>query len=98
MRLFDTVLITASSERQAGAFRALLERRREQGLYPRELAFEVVPDPEAGRVGTGGSTLWALHRLLETRGGDAGAFLASQRPTAWTHELVMTPAGETWVP
>ena len=26
MRLFDTVLITASSERQAGAFRALLER------------------------------------------------------------------------
>ena len=79
MRLFDTVLITASSERQAGAFRALLERRREQGLYPRELAFEVVPDPEAGRVGTGGSTLWALHRLLETRGGDAGAFLASQR-------------------
>ena len=79
MRLFDTVLITASSERQAGAFRALLERRREQGLYPRELAFEVVPDPPAGRVGTGGSTLWALHRLLETRGGDAGAFLGSQR-------------------
>lgn len=26
------------------------------------------------------------------------AFLASQRPTAWTHELVMTPAGDTWVP
>jgi galactokinase/mevalonate kinase-like predicted kinase len=79
MRLFDTVVITASSERQAGAFRALLERRREQGLYPRELAFEVVPDPPAGRVGTGGSTLWALHRLLEMRGGDAGAFLSSQR-------------------
>ncbi|HYN03354.1 MAG TPA: L-fucokinase [Vicinamibacteria bacterium] len=79
MRLFDTVLITASSERQAGAFRSLIERRREQGLYPRELAFEVVPNPPAGRVGTGGSTLWALHRLLETRGGDAGAFLGSQR-------------------
>jgi galactokinase/mevalonate kinase-like predicted kinase len=79
MRLFDTVLITASSERQAGAFRALLERRREQGLYPRELAFEVVPDPPGGRVGTGGSTLWALHRLLEARGGDARAFLGSQR-------------------
>jgi galactokinase/mevalonate kinase-like predicted kinase len=30
-------------------------------------------------VGTGGSTLWALHRLLETRGGEAGAFLGSQR-------------------
>ena len=79
MRLFDTVLITASSERQASAFRTLVERRREQGLYPRELAFDVVPDPPAGRVGTGGSTLWALHRLLETRGGDAGALLGSQR-------------------
>ena len=28
----------------------------------------------------------------------AVAFLASQRPTAWTHELVMTPAGDNWVP
>jgi hypothetical protein len=45
MRLFDTVLVTASSERQARAYRALLERRREHGLYPRELQFEVVADP-----------------------------------------------------
>jgi galactokinase/mevalonate kinase-like predicted kinase len=79
MRLFDTVLVTASSERQAGAFRTLIERRRDHGLYPRELAFEVVPDPPGGRVGTGGSTLLALERLLETRGGDGGAALASQR-------------------
>ncbi|HXK10258.1 MAG TPA: L-fucokinase [Vicinamibacteria bacterium] len=80
MRLFDTVLITASSERQAAAFRALLDRRLERGLYPRELAFEVVADPPAGRVGTGGSTLWALDRLARMRGGgDAAAFLASQR-------------------
>ena len=28
----------------------------------------------------------------------AVAFLASQRPTAWTHELVVTPAGDNWVP
>ncbi len=79
MRLFDTVLVTASSERQAAAFRTLIERRRDHGLYPREIAFEVVADPPGGRIGTGGSTLWALHRLLETRGGDAGAFVSSQR-------------------
>ncbi len=79
MRLFDTVLVTASSERQAAAFRTLIERRRDHGLYPRELAFEVVSDPPGGRAGTGGGTLWALHRLLETRGGDAGALLSSQR-------------------
>ncbi|HSD29530.1 MAG TPA: L-fucokinase [Vicinamibacteria bacterium] len=80
MRLFDTVLITASSERQARSFRALVERRREHGLYPRELAFEVVADPPAGRVGTGGGTLWALERLLEARGAEnRAAFFEGQR-------------------
>ena len=88
MRLFDTVLITASSERQADAFRTLLERRREHGLYPRELAFEVVADPPGGRVGTGGSTLWALARLVESRGAasDPAAFFARERI------LLSTPA------
>lgn len=81
MHLFDTVLVTASSERQAAAFRALLERRRAHGLYPRELAFEVVADPPGGRVGTGGGTLWALARLVESRGAaaDPAAFFARER-------------------
>lgn len=26
------------------------------------------------------------------------AYLASQSPRGWTHELVLTPAGDTWVP
>lgn len=80
MRLFDTVLITASSERQANAFRTLLARRIEHGLYPRELAFAVVADPPGGRVGTGGSTLWALATLAERRGVvDLGTWLAGER-------------------
>jgi len=28
----------------------------------------------------------------------AVAYLAAQRPSAWTHELVVTPAGDAWVP
>lgn len=28
----------------------------------------------------------------------AVAYLAAQSPRAWTHELVLTPAGDTWVP
>jgi galactokinase/mevalonate kinase-like predicted kinase len=81
MHLFDTVLVTASSERQAQAFRALLDRRRERGLYPRELSFEVVADPPGGRVGTGGATLWALAHLVEARGAtaDPAAFFARER-------------------
>ena len=80
MQLFDTVLITASSEPQAEAFRRLIGRRQEHGLYPREIAFEVVADPPGGRVGTGGGTLWALARLLERRApADPAAFLETQR-------------------
>jgi galactokinase/mevalonate kinase-like predicted kinase len=80
MQLFDTVLITAASERQAEAFRSLIHRRQEHGLYPRELSFEVVADPPRGRAGTGGGTLWAITRLLERRDpGDPAAFLARQR-------------------
>ncbi|HVO10039.1 MAG TPA: L-fucokinase [Vicinamibacteria bacterium] len=79
MHLFDTVLVTASSEPQAEAFRALIRRRLEHGLYPRELQFEVVADPPGGRVGTGGGTLWALHALLERRGGTADALFARER-------------------
>ena len=29
---------------------------------------------------------------------DAVEFLAGQQPRAYTHELVLTPAGDTWVP
>jgi galactokinase/mevalonate kinase-like predicted kinase len=80
MQLFDTVLITAASERQAEGFRRLIDRRLDHELYPRELAFEVVADPPGGRVGTGGGTLWALARLLERRRPrDAQGFLKSQR-------------------
>ena len=28
----------------------------------------------------------------------AAAYLAAQTPRGWTHELVITPAGDTWVP
>jgi hypothetical protein len=80
LQLFDTVLITAASEPQADAFRRLITRRQEHGLYPREISFEVVADPPGGRVGTGGGTLWALRQLLERRApSDRAAFLGSQR-------------------
>jgi galactokinase/mevalonate kinase-like predicted kinase len=80
MQLFDIVLITAASDRQAEAFRRLIARRQEGGLYPREIAFEVVADPPGGRVGTGGGTLWALVQLLERRRpDDPAAFLRRQR-------------------
>ena len=69
MNLFSHCILTASDEVQAVAFRALLDRRIRHGLYPREISFHVYPDPP-GRVGSGGGTLWALHRLYEELGLD----------------------------
>lgn len=68
MNIFDICVLTASDERQAQVFRALLQRRIDAGLYPREVEFIVVADPPGGRVGSGGGTLWALGEILERRG------------------------------
>jgi galactokinase/mevalonate kinase-like predicted kinase len=68
MPIFDTCIITASGDRQAQVFRALIARRVERGLYPREIDFRVYPDPPSGRVGSGGGTIWALTCLLREEG------------------------------
>ncbi len=70
MPIFDTCVITASDQRQAGVFSRLLERRLESGLYPREIDFRVYSDPPAGRAGSGGGTVWALLTLLRDDGLD----------------------------
>ncbi|HTX72965.1 MAG TPA: L-fucokinase, partial [Rectinemataceae bacterium] len=62
MPIFDACIITAPDERQARVFERLIARRREHGLYPREISFLVYPDPPRGRVGSGGGTLWALYQ------------------------------------
>ncbi|MDD5673521.1 MAG: L-fucokinase [Chitinivibrionales bacterium] len=63
-----TCIITASTPRQAGEFRALLKNRLDHGLYPREIDFKVYSDPQQGRVGSGGGTLMSLMALLEEEG------------------------------
>jgi galactokinase/mevalonate kinase-like predicted kinase len=67
--IFDTCVITASDEAQAETFRTLIARRVEGGLYPREIAFKVYPDPPEGRVGSGGGTLLALLSLVREESG-----------------------------
>ncbi len=69
MNLFTHCVLTASDEPQAAAFRALLDRRIDHGLYPREISFHVYADPP-GRVGSGGGTLWALQCLYKDLGYD----------------------------
>ena len=90
MRLFDICVITACDERQAETFRSLIDRRIQNGLYPREIDFRVYSDPEGGRIGSGGGTLWVLLRLLEDLGvTDSDAFFQE------TKILILHAGGES---
>lgn len=84
MNNWHVVMVTASSERQAGLYRDEIERRRLSGMLPEETEFLVVPDPDDRRVGSGGATInalavlgkdrawWSGHRaLLVHSGGDS---------------------------
>ncbi len=90
MSLFSTCIITASDENQAKVFRNLIERRRDKGLYPREIDFRVYADPPGGRVGSGGGSLWALDRWLTDLGSDSPA---ERRATLDSRSVLMIHAG-----
>ncbi|MDR1598582.1 MAG: bifunctional fucokinase/L-fucose-1-P-guanylyltransferase [Oscillospiraceae bacterium] len=69
---WSDVVITASNEAQADAYRAQIERRLERGWLPAQTRYSVIPDPEGRRVGSGGATLNLLRILRGQR--DAGPF------------------------
>ena len=62
---WDYLILTASNAQQARAYEAQLRLRRELGLLTRVREALVVADPEGKRVGSGGSTLFSLARVLE---------------------------------
>src|SRR5689334_1550779 len=61
---WDYLILTASNPEQARAYEAQLSLRRELGLLTRVRETMVVADPEAKRVGSGGSTLFSLARVV----------------------------------
>ena len=86
----------------AGAFatRALVQAAaqelRSQGIHVALLAVDATiesPKTAAFTQGQSPESLGDMGQIAE-----AVAFLVAQRPRAFTHELVVTPAGETWVP
>ena len=61
--IWDYVILTASNEHQAEAFRLQIETRRP--FLPRFTVFSVIPDEGGVRVGSGGATLSVLRYLHE---------------------------------
>lgn len=63
--LWDYIILTASNEAQAEAYRLQIEHRLAGGKLPRETHYAVLPDPEGKRVGSGGATLSVMRYIRE---------------------------------
>lgn len=57
---WDYLILTASNDHQAAAYRDQLDVRRKLGLLQGFRSVPVVPDPEGRRIGRGGSTVCCL--------------------------------------
>ena len=53
------LIVTAANAAQAHGYRTQLKSR----VFPGSFRYQVIPDPGGRRVGSGGSTLWVLHKL-----------------------------------
>lgn len=61
---WDYLIVTASNEAQAQAYQGQLDLRKKLGLIGGVKNVEVVVDPKGQRIGSGGSTIYALLKVL----------------------------------
>ena len=62
---WDYIVLTASNEEQAFAFRSQITYRQNRNVLPCKSKYLVLPDPGGKRVGSGGATLQVLRKLAE---------------------------------
>ena len=62
---WDYVILTASNEEQAAAYQAQIDARLRAGRLPSETVYQVLPDPDGKRVGSGGATFHVMKYLSE---------------------------------
>ena len=79
--LWDYVVLTASNEAQAQAYRAQISYRLHNQMLPEKTHYAVLPDPDGKRVGSGGATLNVLRYIREHAAG-------KQSPAAVLHGAV----------
>lgn len=63
---FDHLVLTASSREQAAAFERELRLRHQVGWLEGIAQWQVVPDPQGRRIGSGGSTLHSITEVIRT--------------------------------
>lgn len=62
---WDYIILTASNEAQASAFRMQIQSRVEKGQLPAATTYVVLPDPDGKRVGSGGATFNVMKYIAE---------------------------------
>ena len=65
---WDYIILTASNETQAKAYREQIDFRLENNVLPKNTKYAVIPDPDGKRVGSGGATLNVLKYIAENEG------------------------------
>jgi fucokinase len=81
---WDYLIVTASNDRQAQGYQALLDVRQELGMLANIEHVMVVADPGGRRVGSGGSTLCCLMEVLKQELGEESH---QSRPNQWLEAL-----------
>ena len=84
---WDYLIITASNDKQAGAYRRMIDLRKSLGLISGVKSVLVVADPGGRRVGSGGSTIYCLLRILDSELGVSGRGKARLDPQTWEETL-----------
>lgn len=78
-RGWDYVILTASNEAQALGYRLEIEYRLKKGMLPSCCKYEVLPDPDGKRVGSGGATFHVLRYLVQQNGGNTADCFAGKK-------------------
>lgn len=63
--LWDYVILTASNDDQAEAYRMHIDYRVEHNFLPNGTHYAVIPDYEGKRIGSGGATFGAMRYIME---------------------------------
>ena len=62
---YDVCVITAANNYQAKGYQKQLRWRKDRSVIPENTEFLVFADPQGKRIGSGGSTIYVLYKLLE---------------------------------
>ncbi len=94
---YDICVITAANEHQAQGYREQLRWRIDKGMLPEETEFLVIADPQGKRIGSGGSTVYVLYKLLGhlCRMSDHEKYRSPEEPFKGKRILILHSGGDS---